>query len=179
MITEENLIKGLKKGNTEALSYFANSYSNLIYKIAFSVLNNKELSEEALNDALFKCFKNISSFKGDKNNFTKWVKVTAKYTAIDILRKEIKHGNKVSLEDFIKTQENITTDKNESQLMVDELLKEIDLMDRKSREIFLRRYLRGEKIKDIALSMNLKETNVSNRILRGKQKLKSIFGRGV
>ncbi|MGL5086829.1 MAG: sigma factor, partial [Clostridium sp.] len=86
MITSENFIAELKYKNTEALDYVLDKYSNLIYRVAFKVLNNKELSEECLNTVLLKIWEKAVTYDEGRENFEGWIFSIAKFCAIDILR---------------------------------------------------------------------------------------------
>ncbi|WP_415318214.1 hypothetical protein [Clostridium perfringens] len=45
MINKGNFLKQLKKKNEKALDYVIDSYSDVIFKVAYGVLNNRQLSE--------------------------------------------------------------------------------------------------------------------------------------
>ncbi|OOM73763.1 RNA polymerase factor sigma-70 [Clostridium puniceum] len=66
---KENFLKSLRKHNPKALDYVFDNYGNLIFKAAYSVLNNRSLSEECVNDVLFKIWNNIDSFKREDDEF--------------------------------------------------------------------------------------------------------------
>lgn len=95
---DDNFIEQLKKENPKALDYVFDKYGNLIFKVAYTILNNRELSEECVNDVLMKIWKNIKTFNKGNEKFKAWIIVITKYTAIDLLRKEKKHGNTVPFE---------------------------------------------------------------------------------
>lgn len=104
---DNDLIKQLKKKNPKALDYIFNKYGNLIFKVSYSILNNRTLSEECVNDVLLKIWNNIDSFNKGDEKFKAWIIVMTKYTSIDMLRKEkilfaIKTFDKKNKEIFIK-----------------------------------------------------------------------------
>lgn len=63
MINDKKFIYGLKCRDLKALDYLVDNYSDFILKVSYSVLNNRELSEECVNDVLLKIWDNIASFK--------------------------------------------------------------------------------------------------------------------
>jgi RNA polymerase sigma-70 factor (ECF subfamily) len=106
MINKENFIEGLKYKDLKALDYLVENYSDLGLKVSYSVLNNKQLSEECTNDALLKIWDSIASFTGNSENFAKWFAVITKRQAIDILRREKRHSYSLELkEDLVYTLE--------------------------------------------------------------------------
>ncbi len=52
MINKDNFIQGLRYKDLKALDYLIESYSDLGLKVSYSVLNNRQLSEECVNDVL-------------------------------------------------------------------------------------------------------------------------------
>ncbi|MCW7999824.1 RNA polymerase subunit sigma-24, partial [Clostridium sp. cpc1] len=91
MINKDNFIQGLRYKDLKALDYLVENYSDLGLKVSYSVLNNRQLSEECTNDVLLKIWNNIDAFKGNSENFAKWFVVIAKRHAIDVLRREKRH----------------------------------------------------------------------------------------
>jgi len=174
-VDDDNLIHQLKKKNPKALDYLVDRYSNLIFKVAYSVLRSKEESEECLNDALLKIWNSMDSFNKDKSKFVTWIIIITKYTAIDYLRKEKKHKANVSIED-IEINDNFDLE-NEilSRDFFIKVLNDIKNMDKENREIFIRRFFLMESIKDISEKMVITESAVANRLLRGKRKLISMY----
>lgn len=175
IINNDNFISKLKDKDMQALEYVLDNYSDLIYRVAFKVLNNKELSEECLNTVLLKIWDKINTYTGNTEGFTPWIFSIAKFCAIDILRKEARH---------FKASE--TTDRDESvaigieeEVEIKDQLKlvmsEIENLGPPDNEIFIRRFLLNHKVKDIAKEFGMTEKAVSLRILRNRKKLKTIL----
>lgn len=178
MINEENFIERLKKKDMGALDYIVDKYSNLLFKVAYSILENRQSSEECVSDVLMKIWYGIGNFNKEKGKFITWIIVLTKYTAIDHRRKEVKHMSNVNIEDEILMEEESILGEIIKKEEKRELLKEIRKMDEENKEIFIRRFFLFESIKNIAEKMMLSESAVSNRILRGKKKLVKIFKEG-
>ncbi|EJP6471573.1 sigma-70 family RNA polymerase sigma factor [Clostridium sporogenes] len=176
MINEDNFIQGLKCKDLKALDYLVENYSDLALKVSYSVLNNRQLSEECTNDILFKIWDNIDSFKGDSENFVKWFVVITKRYAIDVLRREKRHRLNLELKDDLayKFDDN-TFEKVNKKLQVQALRSSLEILDKNSKEIIVRRYFKDETIEEISSSLDIKKSAVSNRLMRVKKKLKNIF----
>lgn len=176
MVTSENLIFELRNRNTEALDYVLENYSNLIYSVAFRVLKNNELSEECLNTTLFKVWEKIDTYNESKDNFEKWIFAVAKFSAIDILRKEVRHSSSCEIQDKdFDSSENIEKTFEVREELV-EVMKVIEAFGEPDNEIFIKRFMMNFKVKDIAQSLNMTEKAVSLRILRGRKKIKKLLG---
>lgn len=160
-------IEDLKKGDAEALSYVIDIYSNLAFKVAYKVLQNRELSNECVNETFFKVWSNVKKFNSDEKSFKNWICTIAKYTAIDSLRKEKKHDENVYIEDILtdiaEEEKNI-----DDSIILKDAIKELDELDRK---IFIKRFYKDEKTSQIAKDLNMSENAVYIRIMRGKKVL--------
>lgn len=166
-MNKDNFLKNLRNKNPKALEYVFDNYKNLIFKVSYSVLNNRELSKECINEVLFKIWNNIHVYKKGENEFKNWVIAISRYTAIDILRKEKKQSSiKCSL---YETVESFTHDSNGG--VSDLLLSEIDNLDHVNKEIIIKRYILGYKVKEISEQIGINENAISSRIKRFKNKM--------
>lgn len=171
VINKDNYIFQLKEKDSEALKYVINEYSNLIFKVAYSLLNNRELSKECLNDVYMKIWNNSNRFNGEEAKFKNWICTITKYTAIDKLRKEEKHSKNVNLDSIDSKVGNLVEDIYEGNESVEIIQREVNNMEEIDREIFVRRFYNGEKIKDIANCLGISDNAVNLRILRGRKRL--------
>lgn len=174
---ENNFINQLKKKNPKALDHVFENYGNLIFKVAYSVLNNRELSEECVNDVLLKIWNNIDSFNKGDEKFKAWIIVMTKYTSIDILRKEKKHDNVITLDSYEKEDTSLESFL-ENKETKENILSMIKTFDKENREIFIKRFFLHYSIKEISKSIGISENAISNRIRRGKFKLSKFLKEG-
>lgn len=164
---DENYIEAMKAGNLESLNYVIDLYSNLAFKVSYKVLQNRELSNECVNETFFKVWSNVKKFNKDEKSFKNWICTIARYTAIDILRKEKKHDENLYIEDILT---DISDKKNDIETSI--VLKEaIQTLDKLDRTIFIRRFYNEEKICDIAKDLDMSDNAVYLRIMRGKKVL--------
>lgn len=170
-INKDNYIKALREKNIEALDFIMDTYSNLIFKVAYKVLNKRELSEECINDVFLKVWNNIDRFNKEDDKFKNWICTITKYTAIDMLRREKKHSNNLSIEEeVINSKSELEKDfQNDNDLLI--IKNEINSMDKIDREIFIRRFYYGEKIRVISEKLGMTDNAINLRILRGRKRL--------
>jgi len=90
-IQERNKIKQLfeelKNGNKEVLEEIYNKYHKTIYGIAFSILNNKDDSEDIVQSVLIKIY-TLDNSKLPKENVASWLYTLTKNEALQFLRKQ-------------------------------------------------------------------------------------------
>lgn len=170
-INKDNYIKALREKNIEALDFIMDTYSNLIFKVAYKVLNKRELSEECINDVFLKVWNNIDRFNREDDKFKNWICTITKYTAIDMLRSEKKHSNNLSIEEeVLNSKSELEKDfQNDNDLLI--IKNEINSMDKVDREIFIRRFYYGEKIGVISEKLGMTDNAINLRILRGRKRL--------
>lgn len=176
MISNENLIKKLGTKDLKALEHLIDNYSNFVFKVSYSVLNNLESSEECTSDVMLKVWDNINSFKGDITQFPKWLVVITKRQAIDMLRKSKKHSNNIGLEDKIMYYTKGVEEVVQEKMSVENINEKIDSLDKNSREVIVRKAFNGETVKHISKELEISESAVSNRLLRARKKLNLILG---
>lgn len=174
-INDDNLVQQLMIKNEKALDYLVERYGNLLLKVAYSVLNDREVSMVCMNAALLKIWNNIDQFKGEQNKFTTWIIVIVKRIAIDELRKTNKENNNVSLEEVIVDDDFDIEEQLENKELRNKILNEVNNMEKVTKEIFLRRFFMDESVKNISKKLGISVSAVSNRILRGKKKLKTVL----
>lgn len=171
-MVEKNLINLLKSGDTEALEYLIDSYCNLIFKVCYTILNDRELSKECVNDVLLKIWDNIEGFYGEEKQFKNWICTISKYTAIDRLRREEKKNN------YIELKENLISNSNIEEAFqyreeLESVIKNIEEFSLKDKEIFYRRFILGETLGEISDKLKLTEKYIGQRISRCRKLLKS------
>lgn len=170
-IFKDSFIEALKSKDIDAFNYIIDNYSNLIFKVAYGLLNNRELSEECINDVYMKVWNNAEKINISEDKFKNWLCTVTKYTAIDMLRKEKKHGKNLSIEKEIIASNN-SIEKNFEDIADLRIIKEeINSMDKIDKDIFISRFYYGESIKNISAKLSLSENAVNLRILRGRKKL--------
>lgn len=141
-------------------------------------MNNSELSEECLNDVLLKIWDNVKYFNREKEKFYPWIIAITKNTAIDILRKEVKHFNKLNIEDMVLCEERSFDKKLDNKAKLEEVTNEIKSMNDIDKEIFLRKFYLDQPSKIISKKMGLTDKFINLRIFRGRRKLQNKFNIG-
>lgn len=175
MINKENFLKQLKKKDVRALDYVIDNYSNVIFKVAYGVLNNRQLSEECVNDVFLKVWDNIHHFNKEEEKFYPWILALSKYTAIDILRKEVRHSKTLDISELNVSEDVCLASQIYSKQQLDRVTEEINSMKNIDKEIFLRKFYLEETSKEISKKMGLTNKFINLRIFRGRNKLKSKF----
>lgn len=89
---QDGLILELQNGNQRAFERIYELYSESIYGIIYSIVNDKDIAEEILQDVFLKIWDNASSYNSDKGRFFTWILNIARNASIDQLRSK-RHKN--------------------------------------------------------------------------------------
>lgn len=158
-----------EKSKFEKIYY---KYRNLMYYCAREILKDDQLAEDAVQEAFFKLTKYMKKMNDVECHKTKhFIVIIVECAAKDIYRREKKHTD-ISWEEIEKTyhfpaQENIA-----GLTEVEEAILKLPLT---YRQIFLMKYVGGYSNKEIGEVLNLRQSTLRQRILRGKEILGKIL----
>jgi len=72
----------------QALETLYQRYANLVYNMAYQVLQNRSAAEEVTQDIFFQVWRWPEKWNPDRGRFTSWLLTITRHTAIDRLRRE-------------------------------------------------------------------------------------------
>ena len=90
LINYENYIDALIEKNNEAFEVIYESTKKGVFSMIISIVNNKAVTEDLMQDTYMKMIQKIHQYKRGKN-FYAWLIQIAKNTALDYYRKEKKN----------------------------------------------------------------------------------------
>lgn len=70
--TDHEIIEEIKAGNIAAYASLLDKYKNMVFTLAFNILQNREDAEELTQDAFVKVYNALSSFKAE-SLFSTWL----------------------------------------------------------------------------------------------------------
>ncbi|MGG3889716.1 sigma-70 family RNA polymerase sigma factor [Metabacillus fastidiosus] len=175
LCNSQNFITRLQKQKEDALEYVIEHYSPFVNAIAYKILSGISVDavDDCLNDVFLAVWQNASQFKGEPEDFKKWIGMLAKYKAIDIFRKLEKQQSREKNDNLIEQ-----TPKYEDlqELLVkkeekENLLLAISKLNSIDQDIFMMKYYLQLSNLEIAKALNLSKAAVENRLYRGKKRL--------
>lgn len=155
------------------LSELRKKYNQLLYSLAFAILNNNSDSDECVNDVYLKVWKTIPPYK--PTYLKSFVCKIARQISIDKYRSNnSKMKKEMSLNELdCDISSNYSLDdefyKNE---LVDFINLFLEKLDVETQILFLRRYFLNESVKSLSNRFGITETNISVKLSRVKNKLK-------
>lgn len=143
------LFQGIKQGSRTALEVLYKRYNQLVYKIAFSIIKNKENSEDIMQNVFTKIFE-LPEIKLPDNKEASWLYTVTKNETITKLRK--------LKEDIdIDSIYNMTTDCKDIENIIDndKYNRIINKLDEKEQEIVSLKILGQLSFKEISKLMDI------------------------
>ena len=176
-ICEENFIQYLRKKDERALEYLVETYGGFIKSIVKKHLYRLEQCQgECINDILTAVWYHIDSFREERSSFCNWLAGVSRYKCIDYKRKYLRLLENRSIEDVdVESSADIEAEvmKKDLDQDVSDLVKALKPQDR---ELFLKHYVDEMDIKDLSCETGLKPAVIYNRLSRGRNRLRAIFG---
>lgn len=175
-MNDRELFEGIKQRNISCFEQIMNRYTSYIAKIVTLIGNNnlsKEDIEEITADVFISIWKNADRIDIIGDSMKSYLAAIARNKAKTVLT-----SRKIDIlplyEDILSTESLVyddITQKETSTLLIN-IVREMGDPDR---EIFIRRYFFFEKVKEIAEHLSMNQKTVETRLIRGREKLRSIL----
>ncbi len=134
---------------------------------------NRELAEDITQDIFVKAWEKRTTFNPSKSTLKNWIYVIARNYLIDTYRKK-KISIKSFDEDIYVKDLNISV---EDEGVVSDILKNLDRLKEKEKEVIVLRYVQDLEIEDIAKILGKSKNTTKVMIHRAIKKLKYIMNR--
>ncbi|RJE83948.1 sigma-70 family RNA polymerase sigma factor [Paenibacillus sp. 1011MAR3C5] len=171
-ISEDNVVKHIKKRNESALAFIVRTYGGLLAAIIKRhVQFNEQEYEECLDDVLLAVWHHIDSFDEERNTFKQWIAAIAKHRAIDYQRRMSRRRQHVvpaDITDELYYKQPVSMSSHD----VEDVLEQLSDTER---AVFEKYYLEGVPSREMAQQLNVKESWIHNKLSRGRSKLRDIL----
>jgi RNA polymerase sigma-70 factor (ECF subfamily) len=186
---ERELISRVCDGDQEAFYELVRPYERSIYFAAKSVLDNDADAEEAGQEAVLKAFTHIRSFRAESKFSTWLIQITINEARMK-LRKNHRHLYESLDEpqsdeegdywpsDFADWRE-IPSEALETKELRQALLKALDSLAPKYRQVLICRDIEQLNIAETAQALGISEANVRTRLLRARLQMRDALAPGL
>lgn len=165
----EELFKEIKQGNNQSMQELYEQYKALVYGVAFSILKNKEDSEDIVQTVFLKIFR-LEKEKFPTKNVATWIYSVTKNETLNFLKNKKEEFN--IDESYYITSEN--KELNEI-IEIDSYNKIIVKLPIKEQEIISLKLLSGLSFKEISMILDLPIGTVQWRYYKGVHTLKLLL----
>lgn len=167
-----------KISDEEQLSYWLDTYQNLIFSICYKMTNNYFDAQDLTQDTFLSAYRKIARFDG--RNEKAWLARIAVNKCLDHKRKNA--GNEIPTEDefFAEKQdhhpENSTEETCLQTLVMEELKRCCDSLRPPYDEVARRYFYQEENVGEIAQALDRNEKTVQTQVYRARAMLQKLYG---
>ena len=170
------LLIQIQAGDEDALIALHTRFINLVYSVAYQVLEDQMAAEEVAQDAFMRLWEKAESYDASKGEFVPWMLTITRRLAIDALRKRQRRTPKQAMlfiDENPELWENVlssgTTELRRSLIQV------LQQLPSDQQDAINLAYFYGMSHSDIAAYRNLPLGTVKTRIRQGMQKLRTMW----
>ncbi len=179
-MTDEELVRLIKKGNRSAFDDLVNRYSSRVVNIAYSLLSDQEDALDAAQEVFIKVYKSISAFRGESSVST-WIFRITKNVCTDFLRKrkaviisldaEKDDEQKIEIPDESTSPEEVL----ERNTKITAVRTAIAALDENQRMVITLFDINGLSYEEIASVLRCPVGTVKSRLYRARDSLRKIL----
>jgi len=171
-----SLLAQLSSGDEEALIALHRQYANLVYSVAFRVLNDQMAAEEVTQDTFMRVWYKAESYDPAKGSFVTWLLTITRRLAIDVYRKQQRDPmqNPVFIDGDVERWENALGHEQNTDLRRTLVGVMVELPD-EQRQVIELAYFHGMSHSQIAEYLDQPVGTVKTRIRLGMQKLRDAW----
>ncbi|MBY5957242.1 RNA polymerase sigma factor [Membranicola marinus] len=182
-LKESELIKRILSGEKELYEILVRRNNQKLYRVIRGYLNNEEEIEDAMQNAYLNAYEKLYQFKLNAT-FSTWLIRIGINEALARLREKKRSytADSENGEYFINLTLELPDNKqpNPQKNMIKKETKQlledaIDQLDLKYRTVYIMKEVEGLSVKEVALALDLTESNVKVRLHRSRAMLKEIL----
>ncbi|MDQ2871674.1 MAG: RNA polymerase sigma factor [Candidatus Eremiobacteraeota bacterium] len=167
-----DLVGATLKGDTEAFGTLVERYDRAVYHLAFRTLRDPEEARDATQEAFFKAYRSLRTFKPGAK-FSTWIFAIVYHACCDRLARRKRYSN----EELPERADGAPTPE-QSAIAADEarrLRAAIDALPEKYRTVITLYHLQGKQYEEIATVLGLPIGTVKTHLFRAKEQLRRLL----
>lgn len=167
MTEDKSLVSRLQQGDELAFERIYEKYSKLLFHIVFLIVEDRDDSNDIVQDTFMVMITHIHSFNTN-NNFKYWLIQIAKNKALDFLRRRERINNNIDVDELIYEKDYIK-EKTDFDIMMNQYIK---VINKDEFNIITLHLFHQLKFREIARIYEKTTSSVNNIYYRGIQKIK-------
>ena len=184
-IDDNNLVKLAANGDQQAFGELMHRHMDRVYNIAFRMTRSSSDADEVVQQTFMALLKKLKQFRGE-SKFTTWLTRVATNYCLNFIKKRNRQETPTGAgapdedsweeagdpDDLLPWQQNPEQKLQRKQLQ-DLLTQALDRLDDKYRPVIVLRDVEGLSTAETAESLEITESNVKVRLMRGRALLKT------
>lgn len=159
---QKELVEAAVAGNIDSFGQLARRYYASMVAIAYSILADHQLAEDAAQEAFARALTNLSKLrKPDK--FAPWLAQICRNVAKDMVAAK---ARQINMEDSCRAP-----DRNRQNDNVEAVRRSIEQLPFSAREVIVLRYYNGLSYEEIASVLGISKATINGRLTRAKRKM--------
>lgn len=181
-LTDEQIVEEILKGRKSLFEVIMRRYNQRLFRIQRGYISDETSVQDTLQTTYIKVFEKLDTFNG-KSAFSTWLIRIAINEALLYLKRRKSHANLHHYAEDEEKPEGRFDGKNPEENLIEHDMREllehsIDTLPEKYRAVYVMREIEEMSTKDVALALEISESNVKIRLMRAKEKLRdSLEGR--
>ena len=175
-VLERGVVRRFRDGDPAAVRAVYQSYGSLVYGVAYSVLGNRSLAEDATQQAFVKAWRAADTFD-ERREMGPWLATIARRVAIDVYRSEARRGGD-PIESVSPADPALTSRPESAETVYDvwEVRRAVAELPDDEREIVRLQHFEGLTHVAIAERLKLPPGTVKSRSFRAHKRLAAELG---
>lgn len=169
-LTDEELMENVSNGNLDAMTHIFDRYQVRLYNFFFQKIRDAAVCEDLTQNVFLKVIKYKHSYKGGQ--FVSWIFKIARNLFYDYYQEQKKSQ---PFDDIENTTGEIDNDEIEKQEQVSHLMKALNSLNEKDKELIIMNRIDGIKYEQIAEIIDSNTTAVKTKIHRIVKKLRTNY----
>ncbi len=164
-----DLIKGCKNDNRNAQRALVDTYGSYLYGVSIRYIRDEQEAKDVVQESLILIFRNIKKFKSEPYAFKAWMRQITINASLQKLRKAYRK-KEIMTENHVDNKEEMPEVYGKFER--DDILKIINNLPIKYREVFNMYVIDGYSHKEIAKKIGVKESTSRAILTRAKIKVR-------
>ena len=168
------LIQLIAVGDQSALEDLSRLVSGRLFSIAISIVRDRGLAEDVVQDTFLRIVYNASSFKPDTNGYA-WICKIAQNLALNALRRE-KRNRTVNIDDcFSLAADDDVFEQSSAHVVLRQAMATLTPLER---WILYQKYFMDLTVRDIAQAVNKSKSAVQRALASAEEKVRNFIKSG-
>jgi RNA polymerase sigma-70 factor, ECF subfamily len=170
--SDGDLVTLALRGNGDAFATLVQRYDRAVYHLAYRTLHDVEEARDATQEAFFKAFRSLRTFKAGAK-FSTWIFAIAYHACCDRLSRRKRFSN-----EEMPDRADTAPGPEQQAIALDEasrLRAAIDALPEKYRTVITLYHLQGKQYEEIAQVLDLPMGTVKTHLFRAKEQLRRLL----